>query len=190
MAGYHLWHPAYVIAEPLTLEAFITLGDAFLPPRRDAQAVLAALDLNVKTRGATLDPIRTHYFSSYRDSGDWEDRWAPAWRLRATLLTERAPTLPNEPLHFGYDGAPDPPADEHEWRCLVIAHADDDDTIEAAAHAVEDADCLRAEASGHRPQLRCDLGVRTQPWYESGAPEAEALLRALSAAGASTSATA
>ena len=145
-------------------------------------------------RTSRLDAMRTHYFSSYRGtSGDWRDAWDLVWRLRVTLVVDRGPTLP-EPPGWGYfdleaAGRQLPDDGDGEWLCELIADARDSSTIDEAEEIVRrahlDADCVRGRAFIRYPQLRCDLGNRPRAWYERGAPEAEATLEALDAAGAS-----
>ena len=202
MAAYHIWHPAYVRSEPLILEAFVTLGDAiFLAHGTDAfvQAVLEVLGIGVKPAAWQFDAMRTHYFSSYRDSStDWEDRWALAWRLRATLPPESPPMLP-ELNRRGYfdlnaaDGsfrADDRPQQWAGWPCLILADAPSATIFESAERVVQSAraqtSCERGVAFGRYPQLRCDLGYFPRAFYEQGAQEAEALLDEISKIGAST----
>ena len=56
MTGYHIWHPAYVVAEPLTLEAFVTLGESLLLSHGTDMFV----DETLRALGLTLAPIRYH----------------------------------------------------------------------------------------------------------------------------------
>ncbi len=197
MASYHLWHPAYVTAEPLTLELFVTQGDALMPPGPApglARSALDALGLGDDPRTQRVDAVRTHYFSSHRDaSEDWRDRWDLSWRLRMTFVTSRAASLPEPPGWGYYDldavGATEPPSEDGPWPCLLVADVRDAEGLEAAegvaADAFPDAECVRGRAFTRRPQLRCEAGPFPRAWYEDGAAEAEAALQALAAAGAS-----
>jgi hypothetical protein len=201
MASYHIWHPAYVQSEPLILEAFITLGDSIFLSQGTAtfvQAALSALGLAIQPLSWQLQPVRTHYFNSYReDSGNWEDAWDLVWRLRVTLPPESPPALPDPP-GWGYfdlnaaDGSfrpDDAPQQWPGWNCLILADAADVSTIERVERIVTSAQpqaaCEWAKAFGRDHQLRCDLGYYPRTFYAGGAPETEALLREIIQAGAS-----
>jgi hypothetical protein len=200
MASYHIWHPAYVHAEPLVLEAFITLGDSIFLSQGTAtfvQAVLNALGLVIQPLSWQLQPVRTHYFNSYReDSGNWEDAWDLVWRLRMTLRPESPPALPDPP-GWGYfdlnaaDGSFRPESEPRQWRgwnCLLLADAADVSIIETVKSIVGSAQpqavCEWGKAFGRLHELRCDLGYYPRSFYERGAPEAEALLPKFIQAGA------
>ncbi len=201
MAAYHIWHPAYIRGEPLTLEAFVTLGDTILLSRgTDAlvQAALSVLGLAITPVAWQFEAMRTHYFSSYRDlSGDWEDRWALAWRLRVILPPRSAPALP-EPPGWGYfdldaaDGsfrAGDRPQLWPGWPCLILADASSalifENTERVVRNAHRQAVCDRGRAFGRYDELRCDLGFFPRSFYEQGAADAEALLDQIAKTGAS-----
>lgn len=195
MGSFHLWHPAYVLAEPLTLEAYVTLGDAILPPGDAAavtEAATAALDLGLTWRDPRLEPVRTHYFSSSRgQTGDWQDDWAVVWRLRATILTGQEQALA-EPPGWGYvdlDVGASAPADDDTWPCVVIADAADAGVIDAAKRRIRashpDAELRHGKAFARYPQLRCDLGERPRSWFADGAEEAEVTLAMLAERGLS-----
>jgi hypothetical protein len=199
MAGYHIWHPAYVVAEPLTLECFVTLGDSFLLARGTDEftaAALAAIGVAERPASWTMEPMRTHYFSSYREeSRDWEDRWALVWRLRAVLVTNRAPVLAPAPPWGYFDlDAPDAsfrldrrPQLDTGWPCLLLADAADVPLLESARkkilEAFPSAECVWGKAFGIHPELRCNLGYFDRGEYERGLPPVEELLAALRLAG-------
>ena len=110
-----------------------------------AEAALAALGIAEAPRTHALEAVRTHYFSSHRgQTGDWRDDWDLAWRLRVTLVSDRAPALPESPGwgYFDLDiaGGDTPADDAGPWPCLLLADARDTATLEAAGEAV------RAEA--------------------------------------------
>lgn len=201
MASYHLWHPAYIASKPLTLECFVTLGDAFFLSRGTddfVQAALRAIGLDVETDTWRFDAMRTPYFSSYRGvTGDWEDDWALAWRLRAQLKPTPAPAPPAAPS-WGYfdleavDKSFDPldhPDRWQGWHGLVLADAPDLAVIDAVRDILRrrypQAECVLGKAFSRDPQLRCDLGFRKRTFFESGAAEFEDLLTRLVEAGAS-----
>jgi hypothetical protein len=201
MAAYHIWHPAYVRGEPLTLEAFVTLGDAiFLSRGTDAfvQAALSVLGVTIRPADWQFEAMRTHYFSSYRDSSsDWEDRWSLAWRLRVVLSPPQSGALADLPA-WGYfdldaaDGsfrADDRPQQWAGWPCLILADASSMAIYESAERVVHNlrpqATCEHGKAFGRYDQLRCDLGYFPRDFYQQGAPEAEALLHEISKTGAS-----
>jgi hypothetical protein len=201
MASYHIWHPAYVNQHPETLEAFITLGDSIFLSRGTetfVQAALRALDLEIKPVSWQLEAIRTHYFGSYRGStGEWEDDWPLAWRLRVMLSPGSQPALP-QPPSWGYcnldaaDGSfrpDDRPRQWAGWHCLILADTVSSNVLDQAESIVRNsrgqAVCTRGIAFGRYPQLRCDLGYFPRGFYEQGAPEAEAVLREISQTGAS-----
>lgn len=191
MASYHLWHPAYVIGDPLTLELFVTQGDALLAPKAGtavAEAALDALGLDVAPRASRLEEMRTHYFSSYRgETGDWRDAWDLVWRLRMRLVVDRAPTLPAPPSggYFDLDKAPvaAPRDTDRAWSCLLLADARESKAIDDAEAIVRrshpDADYVRGRAFTRYPQLRAVIGSHRRAWYERGAEEAEATLEAI-----------
>jgi hypothetical protein len=200
LASYHIWHPAYVTAEPLTLEAFITLGDSLFLSRGTAALVDDTLEaLSIRATPATwqFDVMRTHYFSSYRESSDdWRAAWDLVWRLRVTIQSESAPELP-EPPGWGYfdleavDASyrPDDTPEHYDgWPCLLLADARKQSTIEAAQGIVEraypHADSVRGQAFVRHPQLRSEIGFFPRAYYEQGATDAEATLKALVDAGA------
>lgn len=195
MANYHFWHPAFVAAEPLTLEVFLTQGDALLPPaggEKTAAAILETLGAESTINGTDFNAIRTAYFSSYREnSTDWRDAWSLTWTLRITLDTDRAPTIPNPPSSGYFDlnsAATVPESEAQSWPCILIADAPTTKILNAACaitkRSFPDARILLGRAFGRYSQLRCDIGERTRSWYEDGATEAEATLTALSQAGA------
>jgi hypothetical protein len=200
MAQYHLWHPAYVAQGPATLECFATLGDAFCLSRgTDAfvREALAALDITAAPQRWTFEAMRTHYFSSYRDTPEATGAaaWDLAWRLRVELA--EAPLLPDSPAggYFDFDGVDgswgmaDDPDVWPAWPCLVLADAPSEEALARARTRVmerfPDAELTLGEAYGDLPQLRCVLGERPRSFYEDGAGPAEALLSALVSAGAS-----
>lgn len=192
MASFHIWHPAYVSADPLVLEAFITLGDSIFLSTGTAAFVREALNaMGIETEPLAWDmlPARTHYFNSYREeSGDWEDAWSLAWRLRMRLPPEPPPALPEPPGWGFFDlealDSSYRPADEPRqwpgWHCLLLADAPQASTVERLTRIVERAQpqavCEWGKAFGHDHELRCDLGYQQRAFYERGAPGAEALL--------------
>jgi hypothetical protein len=200
VASYHLWNPAYIAAEPLTLECFATLGDTFFLSRGTddlVRAALAAIGVDVDPTSWQFEAMRTHYFGSYRGTtGDWRDDWALAWRLRATLRVDRAPTIADCPIWGYYDlDAVDTTFDPQNrpdqwdgWPGLILADSHDANVIAAVCEIVEgqyhEAACVLGERRGC-PQLRCDLGFRARAFYESGAPEFESTLAQIIEAGAS-----
>jgi hypothetical protein len=193
VASYHLWHPSYVVGDPLTLELFVTQGDALLAPAAGtevAKAALEALGLDVTPRASRLEEMRTHYFSSHRgETGDWRDAWDLVWRLRTRLVVDRAPTLPAPPGggYFDLDKAPGamPNDTDRAWPCLLLADASESKTIDEAEAIVRrshpDADCVRGRAYTRYPQLRAVVGSHRSAWYERGAEEAEAILESIAA---------
>jgi hypothetical protein len=199
MASYHIWHPAYVIAEPLTLECFVTMGDSFFLARGTDEFTVAALAaIGVAERPAlwTMEPMRTHYFSSYREaSDDWEDRWALVWRLRANLVTNRAPVLAAPPSwgYFDLDTADASFRANHRpqldagWPCLLLADAADVPILESARktifEAFPSAECVWGKAFGIHPELRCNLGYFDRGEYERGLPRVEEVLAGLRSKG-------
>ena len=201
MASYHIWHPAFVNAEPLILEAFITLGDSLFLCRgtdKFVEGALQVLQLTIQSLSWQLEAMRTPYFSSYRGSTDeWEDAWDLAWRLRITLPPDSPPVLPRPPGwgYFDLDAADgsfrpdDSPSQWAGWHCLILADAADPNTIEHAERRVKDAQpqavCVRCRPAGRYHQLRCDLGYYPLAFYAQGALEAEAVLREISGTGAS-----
>ncbi len=197
---HHLWHPSYVSREPIVLEAFATLGDAFTLSRGTDELVRAALarfGITAAPRRWTFVATRTHYFNEYRGEPDcaWADAWSLAWRLRAEL--DEAPPLPAPPRrgYFDLEEADatfrfsDSPEDWPAWPCLVLADAPDEETLIDARKLVEarfpDAELTFGEAYRQVPQLRVLLGDRPRAFYEAGAAEAEALLSVLTDVGAS-----
>ena len=199
MGAYLLWHPAYVDAKPLTLEAFVTVGDALLEPRAGPdldRSVRAALGLPVDGGPADLERVRTSYFTSYRDSPDWESRWALAWRWRTAVgVDDSRPPLPPFPDDGSEDVEaagimPGPPA---ACPCVLLVDAPTQALAHLAATVVErlcpGAQIEQGRAVDRFPQLRIDLGPRPVAWYEAGADEAEAVLTALADLDVSLSAT-
>jgi hypothetical protein len=200
MADFHLWHPAYIPLSRPTLECFITLGESIFLSRGTGAWVRRALEaLGISTPPAMwqLQAMRTHYFSSYRGvTGDWEDDWALAWRLRVTFPDGAMPPLPRPPTwgYFDLDAADttfnplDPPAQWEGWPGLLLADAQTPAAIEEFDALVRgqlpEAACVRSEAFSRYPQLRCDLGFRHRSFFERGAQEFEALLQQLVDAGA------
>ena len=199
MASFHLWHPAYVISEPLTLECFITLGDSFLLANGTdafAAAALQVIGITAPPRSWTMEAMRTHYFSSYREGSDnWEDRWNLAWRLRCVLDIDRAPALPKPPPwgFFDIDAIDRSFHPTHRpqlaqgWNCLLIADAREQAVLDKGRQLVEatfHAESVWGRAFGVFPQLRCDLGYFERAYYEAGATDVEELLRQLQEAGA------
>ncbi len=199
MGSYHLWHPCFVRADPLTIEAFVTTGDALLDPRRGRELTVAALsaiglaDVASRVRDDALDVARSQYFSSYRDRPDWRDSWPAVWRWRATLTPGPTPALRTAPMGNRYDlDAPGSlPQENQQWTCLLVVDAASDAIRDRAAELIAAAfpgSALgRARALDRFPQLRADLGRFPVSWFEAGAAEAEELLIKLDEAGASTS---
>ena len=201
MAPYHLWHPSYVIAEPLTIEAFVTLGDSLLLSHgTDAfvRQALRAIGLDVRVQDWHLDAVRSHYFNSHREaSSDWEDAWDLTWRLRVAIDAADPPDLPDPPRsgYFDLDASDgsfrpdDRPQQRDGWVCLLLADAPSTRIMKAAAAVIErrhpDADCLHGRAFNRYPQLRCEVGCFPRAWYEQGAAEAEETLAELKAVDAS-----
>jgi len=201
MASYHIWHPAYVHADPLILEAFVTLGDSIFLSKGTptfVEAALSALGLALQPLSWQFQPVRTHYFNSYRThSGDWEDAWDLVWRLRMSIDPASPPPLPAPP-GWGYfdlnaaDGSfrpDDQPQQWPGWNCLILADARDLGTLRAVERIVQrsrpDVVCEWGKAFGREHELRSDLGYYPREFYESGAAEAEALLSEIVGAGAS-----
>lgn len=199
MGSYHLWHPCFVRADPLTIEAYVTTGDALLDPRRSRELTVAALsaiglaDAASRVHDDALDVARSPYFSSYRDRPDWQDRWPEVWRWRVTLAPGATPAMPTAPPGNRYDlDAPGSmPHEREKWTCLLVVDAASDATRDRAAGAIAAAfpaaTVEPARALDRFPQLRVDLGTFPVSWFEAGAPEAEELLAALHEVGASTS---
>ncbi len=199
MGSYHLWHPCYLRSGPVTIEAFVTAGDALLDPRGGRELTTAVLstiglaDVVARVQDHSLVPTRTPYFGSYRDSGDWRDRWPEAWRWRATLRPGPTPALRAAPAGNRYDlDAPGVISRTvGHWPCLLVVDAATETLIERAAAVIEaaypGADIERARALDRFPQLRVGLGDHPASWFEAGATEAEDLLGALNEVGASTS---
>lgn len=201
MSAFHLWHPAYVLSDPLTLECFVTLGESLLLAEgTDAfvGAALRAMRIEEPPRSWTMQPVRTHYFSSYRqDSHHWEDRWNLAWRLRLVLDPARPPAVASPPP-WGYFDVDEIDASFHPmrrpqlasgWHCLLIADAVEHSVLESGRHSILEgfplAECAWGKAFGVYPQLRCDLGYFEATYYEQGAPAVEDVLRRLEAGGVS-----
>ena len=199
MASYHLWHPCFVQTDPLTIEAYVTTGDALLDPRGGRELTVAALTvvglagILPRVRDDALEVARSPYFSSYRDRADWQDRWPPVWRWRATLAPGPTPALRAAAAGNRYDlDAPGAMPEEHDqWRALLVVDAASEDLVDQAVDAVSaafpEAALERGRALDRFPQLRVDLGRLPVAWYEAGATEAEDLLIALDEMGASTS---
>ena len=109
-----------------------------------------------------------------------------------TLVTSRAPALPEPPSWGFYDldaaGASAPAGEEGPWPCLLLADVRDAKTLERveaiAAEAFPDGTCEHGRAFTRHPQLRCEAGAFPRAWYEDGAAEAEAALERMVAAGA------
>ncbi|HYO46964.1 MAG TPA: hypothetical protein VEY33_09795 [Gemmatimonadota bacterium] len=199
MGSYHLWHPCFVQDDPLTIEAYVTTGDALLDPRGGRELTVSALsalglaDVTSRLLGDSLDAARTHYFSSYRDRQDWQDRWPEVWRWRATLAPGPTPALRAAPAGNRYDlDAPGSmPQDAKHWTCLLVVDAATDAISDRAAELIAAARpgalLERARALDRFPQLRVNLGRFPVSWFVAGATEAEELLAALDEVGASMS---
>jgi hypothetical protein len=198
VASYHIWHPSYPLESPRTLELFVTLGDAFFLAHGSDElvaAALAALGIRSRPKSWSFQAMRSHYFSSYRGQGAWEDDWALVWRLRAELPD--TPPLP-PPRTWGYFdletidqsfNRADPPDKWQSWPALVLADVPDDEALEGVRSLLLER-CLTAEIATGRayarvPQLRCILGDRHRAFYEAGATEAESLLTSMVDLGAS-----
>ena len=199
MGAYLLWHPAYVVGEPLTLEAFVTMGDALLEPRAGGAldvSVRTALGLPIDGEPADLEPARSSYFTSYRDSALWEDRWASVWRWRTRVGVDESrralPAFPDDGC-VDIEAAGNLPGPPEVSPCLLVVDARTPAEARRAATVVTrvcpDARIERGRALDRFPQLRVDLGPKPVEWYEAGADEAEALLAALADLDVSLSAT-
>lgn len=199
MASYHLWHPCFVQTDPLTIEAYVTTGDALLDPRGGRELTVAALTvvglagILPRVRDDALEVARSPYFSSYRDRADWQDRWPPVWRWRATLAPGPTPALRAAAAGNRYDlDAPGAmPRHRDHWPALLIVDAPSEAIADRAADAISGvfpkAAVERARALDRFPQLRAVVGRFPVAWFEKGAAEAEDLLIVLDELGASTS---
>jgi hypothetical protein len=201
VGDYHIWNPAYLGSGPgpVVLECHVTLGQAFLLGRGSMELVagaLAVLGVRETPRRWTFEAMRTHYFSSYRStSTEWENRWDLAWRLRAELDQIAPLSAIPDWGHLDLDAIDDSfrtddrPSQWPAWGCLVLADfADALALVEARSMVTRlcpTASLATGLAFGRIPQLRCDLGPRPRAFYEAGAAEAEQLLAALAAVGAS-----
>lgn len=200
MADYHIWHPSYQPGQTATLDAFVTLGEAFYLNRGTDEVIgdlLVALAIDASVTGWRFSAVRTHYFGSYRESSDaWNEKWKTAFRAQVEL--EKSVPLPAEPGHGYFDLdttdatylSTEDPDTWAEWTCVVIATARDLDHLAdlktIVAGAFPAASTVVVQAFNGYPQLRCDLGPHPRSFYEAGAASAEALLDQLDAAGAST----
>jgi hypothetical protein len=202
MSNYHIWRPAYVRLESVVLELFITLGDSlFLARGTDdfVKAALATLRISQEPLAWEFDAMRSHYFTSYRETSDnWEDRWSLVWRLRVKFANGSAPVIGAPPAWGYYDldeadasfRADDRAQLWSGWPCLVVCDSAETSIIESAQSILENrfaqAICTRGEAPSSLYELRCDLGYFPRSFYEKEAAEAEEVLREIAETGAST----
>lgn len=192
MPLYDLWSPHLVA--PRTLRAYLTEHESlFTADGTDAliAAACAACGAGVPATWAWR-ALRTQYFSSYRDDpGSWRDAWNLAFEITVELRE------PPPPLAVPVTGALAIPEGDASYRhatppdrsrlpCVVLADFRSAAAAEAAvALAPAGAVVVRGVGFGRFPSLAIDLGVRDEAFFAGGADDAEALVAALAAAGAS-----
>lgn len=192
MSLYHLWNP-HAIA-PRTVRAYLTESEA-LHTGHGTDALIAAVASAIGVGAIdawTWRPIRTQYFTSYRDDPHaWQDAWGLAFELtlelREPAIVARPPPSGRYPIDEGdasYRHAA--PPDHARLPCVVLADLPDEDAADAAiALAPAGAVVSRGVAMRRFPSIAIDLGPCDEAFFAAGATEAEALVATLAAAGAS-----
>ncbi len=199
MNPYNLWFPSYIRSAPMTLDCFITLGSSMFLGRGTnvfVNAALAPLGIQAQPGAWRLTPMRTHYFTSYRDSDNWRDRWELTWRLRVRLDPKKSPALPTLPDgHVGSMALDESfvvsarPDLWNKWPLILLFETT---TLEphAALRALlarrfPDAQFDTGHAYGTLIQLRCQIPARAKSYFELGAEGAEKALGEAEQRGAS-----
>lgn len=185
--------------QPPTFDAYATLGEQFFLARgEDAviAAVLSAVGVAGKVASWRFVAGRSHYFGSYRENAqEWREAWDLAFRITAVVEDpHHFPPVPSwgyfefstiDRTYFSHGS----PEDDASWPCLVVADFLDEQQLDAARRATRDlagtSQVTIGRGFGRYPQLRIELGDRPREFYEEGAGEAERLLAALVAHGAS-----